>query len=88
VILQSALLGNEFRTFLAVDAFTDFWAGYSNAIEPQEGWPEDLVRFLGGGLCVTAKMTKAGRGRARGGLPPPSSPLISAGSSDDEEQGK
>ena len=34
--LRSAVLGNESRTQLAVDAFTDFWAGYSNAVEPRE----------------------------------------------------
>ena len=90
VILQSALLGNEFRTLLTADAFTDFWAGYSSIVEPSEGWPEGLVRCLGAaGLCVAAGTTKAGEYKAeQEGDLPPSSPLISACSSDDEEQGK
>ena len=90
MILQSALLGNEFRTQLAADAFTDFWAGYSSVIEPREGWPEGLVRCLAAtNQHVEAKPTKAGEDEQEQEEDlPPSSPPIIASPSDDHEHGK
>ncbi|KIL61387.1 hypothetical protein M378DRAFT_82602 [Amanita muscaria Koide BX008] len=44
-ILESALLGNEFRTQLAADAFRAFGAVYLDSLECEE-WPGGLVRCL------------------------------------------
>ena len=45
-ILGSALLGDQFRTSLAAEAFKEFWTAYSDVVEPREGWPAGLVRCL------------------------------------------
>ena len=45
-ILESALVGDGFRTSLAAEAFREFWVGCSEIVEPQKGWPAGLAKCL------------------------------------------
>ncbi|KAF8636188.1 hypothetical protein AX17_003676 [Amanita inopinata Kibby_2008] len=45
-ILESALLGNTFRTSLAAEAFKVFWTQYSSIPEPKKGWSKSITRCL------------------------------------------